>query len=152
MRTMNTRWLGRSAAVATVAALGIVGAGVTAPQASAALKSSCSGTRIENIPLRGINTGTYLGNTELWYSSANGGTNCVITHINVSGVKLAQAVLVVQRDGADSIENNSGAFTQYAGASYFTNTNGHCIKWSGGIWANVDNDAAGSPNTWVHCG
>ncbi|AKU15462.1 hypothetical protein [Luteipulveratus mongoliensis] len=54
-------------------------------------------------------------------------------------------------DGPDSIENNSGAFTTYAGASYFTNTNGHCVAWSGGVWA-ADSDSAGSFDKWVHCG
>jgi hypothetical protein len=75
--------------VATVAALGLFASPAHA-ETYGPIKSSCSGTKLASWDL--VSGSTIFGRTELWYSSANGGQNCVVTYTNSPG---APEVLVV---------------------------------------------------------
>lgn len=111
--------------LATVAALGLFASPAQAASYGP-IKSSCSGTKLATFNL--TSGMTIFGKTELWYSSANGGTNCVITH-NLSGPGAWVEVHLQLDDGRAA--GDSGYYGSYAGASYLTNADGHCVKVTG---------------------
>lgn len=119
--------------VATVAALGLFAAPAQA-DSYGPIKSSCSGTRLASWDL--VSGSTIFGRTELWYSSANGGQNCVITYTNSPGAWTEVHLLVDDNDNrradaGDRGAGDSGYYDSYAGASYRNSTDGHCVKVTG---------------------
>ncbi|AZP19360.1 hypothetical protein ACIGMX_12850 [Streptomyces aquilus] len=141
--------------LATTAALALSFTGLsmaTAPGAFAAPEAAaeygCPGTLIDtyNTPA----TGEVWAQLRLYYSSANGGTNCAVllakkyygtTHYMEVGINIS---------GSSNNKLDYGAYKYYAGPVSVTSTNGHCIDLSGaedngGVWA-------GRSLNRVHCG
>lgn len=103
------------------------------------IKSSCSGTKVATWKLKKPGTSTVVGRTELWYSSANSGQNCVITYNTVAGSIPTGAQLWVDDDhnrkhsAGDRTSYDYGKYASYAGASYRNSTNGKCVKVKGEV-------------------
>lgn len=148
-----------SRTVATV--LGAVAAvGLFASPASAdtggPIKSSCSGTKLASWDLS--DGGTDLGHTELWYSSVNGGQNCVITYNALPGDVPTAVTLIVddnrnrRLDSTDREAYDIGVYGSYAGASYLNNTDGKCVMVTGEV-RNASHSLVDSFGTgWRNCG
>ncbi|WP_129788958.1 hypothetical protein [Promicromonospora panici] len=139
--------------VATVAALGLFAAPAYA-DSYGPIKSSCSGTRLASWDL--VSGMTIFGRTELWYSSANGGQNCVVTYTNSPGAWTEVHLLVDDNDNrtVDSTDRgagDSGYYNSYAGASYLNNTDGHCVKVIGSV-APRSGGSAGINTPFRNCG
>lgn len=115
-----------------------------APSASAA---GCSGTRISTMPLKaGTKT---AGQAELWYSSSNGGTNCVIVYDQLSGSHDMAAY--IDRGSAGGWDKTDvGTYTYYAGPVSLTNMSGTCVSWGGDMI--VGNTYYSAFRYNVHCG
>lgn len=147
LRTLSTR-------VAQVAAAAVLGAGLVmsnAPAASAATGTygwasngtSCYGSY--------INGGTLAGGKfrwELFYSSANGGTNCIKMYNN-TGVKQRMAVKV-ESGNHDRGAYDENYYVSYAGASRIHGVGNRCINF----YANVTYNGQyfGIERYNVHCG
>ncbi|WP_454853110.1 hypothetical protein [Promicromonospora soli] len=98
------------------------------------IKESCSGTLLSSAPIK---AGTKrLGHVEIWYSSANGGTNCVETHNELGYAAYTEAYLWVSDPGGARTAWDRGTYSSYAGASYIVNADGHCAKAKGVITYN----------------
>ncbi|MFH8493641.1 hypothetical protein [Streptomyces coeruleorubidus] len=141
--------------LATAAALGLSFTGLsvaTAPGAFAATESAaeygCPGSLIDtyNTPA----SGEVWGQLRLYYSSANGGTNCAVllakkyygtTHYMEVGINIS---------GSSDTKLDSGAYSRYAGPVTVTRTNGHCIDLGGG--EDIGGLWAGRSVNRVHCG
>ncbi len=131
---------------------------VTAPATASQhgpIKSSCSGTKLKTRVLKD-DRGTRVGRVELWYSAANGGTNCVITYNGTSGKRNMEAFLKVDDDGdrASADEDDRFAwdrdpYESYAGAVYWPRTNGKCVQWGG--YVQVGMLYHGFKSRWVFC-
>lgn len=143
-----------------VALLSVAMLFVGMPSASAEsrgpLKSSCSGSKLATKVIRNTD-GRRIGRSELWYSSINGGQNCVITYNEVPGRANTYAYLIIddnrnrRHDSTDRVSYDIGDYQYYAGASYRNRTNGKCVKWGGWIRSYQGFGDVGS-NRWVHCG
>lgn len=129
---MKVKRIAARLAVAGMMATALAGGAVgTSNTASAA--GGCRGYMQERIPLEKVGQpGRYVGHVELWYSSANGGTNCVMTYDDSDGpawmstsVKLSEWS---EYPGADN-----GYYNTYAGPYSITGTNGHCVSFYGSI-------------------
>lgn len=115
------------------------------------IKSQCTGTRQESYPLN--DGGRQIGRVELWYSSVNGGQNCVMTYNSLAGSVHTEAEIFIDDDGDGDWDRNSwdrGNYSTYAGASYRDNTNGKCVWVYGQVSGGGYFDEFGSG--WVHCG
>ncbi|GHD20226.1 hypothetical protein GCM10010313_52410 [Streptomyces violarus] len=141
--------------LATAAALGLSLTGLsvaTAPGAFAATESAaaygCAGSLVDtyNTPA----SGEVWGQLRLYYSSANGGTNCAVllakkyygtTHYMEVGINIS---------GSSNTKLDSGAYSHYAGPVTVTQTNGHCIDLGGG--EDIGGLWAGRSVNRVHCG
>jgi hypothetical protein len=155
-----------------VAALAVLTLAMGASAASAApssgVKGSCSGHIQERKEIVSHTFKQHLGWAELWYSSAYGGQNCVITRIDAAMPIFASAVIEVDynndrqfEEGIDAFASDQGPFQKYAGASYVNYTAHHCIYWGALIqahlvddWAHIVTDSGyvlGDP-LWSHCG
>lgn len=138
---------------------------LSAIPASATHSSSCSGSLIATEPV--INDrGQLIANANIYYSSANGGTNCMkvvlasghagITHnmqalIHVCNVRSPcqtySDTSPTRRDG------DSGNFSSYAGPVHVTGTDGRCIRLyalAGGHGHQTGVFTTGSTGVW--CG
>lgn len=99
-------------------------------------------------------TGRRLGQVELWYSSRNGGENCVITRSSVGRAEMV-AALDVDKDGnkrwssGDVTSSDYGKYDSYAGGAYRTGTDRHCVRFQGLIWKSGDSGSAIS--RFDHC-
>lgn len=134
---------------------------VSAPAATAATyekhghvrDSGCAGRVIDGKDITG-DTGRKLGRVELYYSSRNGGENCVITRSSVGRAEMA-AVLDVDKDGnkrwssGDVTSSDYGKYDSYAGGAYRTGTDRHCVRFQGLIWKSGDSGSAIS--SFKHC-
>ncbi|MGC4947760.1 hypothetical protein ACLQ2N_16385 [Streptomyces sp. DT224] len=81
----------------------------------------------------GVRVGTYRlsssSHIEVFYSPANGGTNCLKTVSEKSSRRYLQVWGTVV--GTSQINSDEGLFRSYAGPLIFTGTNGHCISLTG---------------------
>lgn len=117
----------------TLAVAGMLAASamvVAAPDALAwgiGVHGACSGRLIDQSPLH--HGSKKAGRAELYYSSANGGTNCTMVKDLVSGSHWMQAYLAVP--GAPDYADDYGKFSEYAGGTFIYPTNGKCVRWGG---------------------
>lgn len=122
---------------------------VPATGASADTIDQCYGTRIEKKDLTNPD-GTKKGYVELWYSSRDGGTNCVMTYNDTPGCNLVtNAYLTVEGRARQSDE---GMFCIYAGGVRAKNTNGKCVQFSGYVGLSNGSKGWRYSSGWVHCG
>lgn len=137
--------------LATISAVALF-ASPAAAASSGPLKSSCSGSLVRTWNLS--DDGVALGRVELWYSTASGGTNCVLTYNTVSGSPFTSIHLFVDdnNDGyVDRVAYDQGNYSSYAGASYLTGTDGNCVQVSGTVHVSssrTDTYESG----WIACG
>jgi hypothetical protein len=130
-----------------VAAAGLIGClgVVQAPAASAA--TSCTGSRIDSMPLKAGSASA--GRAELWYSAANGGTNCVIVYDNLAGSHVIGAY--IDRGNAGGWDKSDvGTYQYYAGPISLTNMSGTCVSWGGNMYVGNSYYSAFQFNS--HCG
>lgn len=120
---------------------------VATPTASAA--TNCYGTRIDTMPMRhGTST---AGRVELWYSGANGGTNCVIVYDVLAGSHTMGAY--IDRGDADSggwDKSDVDYYQYYAGPVLLYNMSRTCVSWGGNMYVGGNYYSAFRFNT--HCG
>ena len=146
----------RKTTAAIAAALGMLALAVPAAHGQGTMSSHygglrdhCVGSRIASHNI--VNkSGKVLGHTELWYSSINGGQNCVMTY-NTGDRPFTQTYLwrLVKKGGlADAAAGDSGFYQYYAGGSFVNNTDGRCVTWGG----QVGDFAWFSNPDGVHCG
>ena len=107
---------------------------------------TCYGTLIDSSPL--YSGSKKAGRAELYYSTANGGTNCTLVKDLVSGAHYMQAFLAVK--GAPDYADDYGKFDQYAGGAFMSPTNGKCVRWGGNLTIGGTLYEYSSP--WEHCG
>ncbi|EFL40079.1 hypothetical protein ACFTZ8_35545 [Streptomyces fungicidicus] len=143
----------RTLATAAALTLSFTGLGVaTAPGAFAATAGAseygCPGSLIDtyNTPA----SGEVWGQLRLYYSSANGGTNCAVLLAKKYYGKSHYMEVGINITGSSNNKLDYGAYSYYAGPVTVTSTNGHCIDLgggedNGGIWA-------GRSLKGVHCG
>jgi hypothetical protein len=147
----------RSVAVVlgAVAAVGLFASPASADTVGP-IKSSCYGTKLATWNLS--DGGVALGRTELWYSSVNGGQNCVITYNTLPGEVPTSVTLTVddnrnrEVDSSDRKAWDVDVYSSYAGASYLNNTDGKCVRVTGEV-RNASHsliDSFGSG--WRNCG
>ncbi|MGK3206561.1 hypothetical protein [Amycolatopsis sp. MEPSY49] len=118
------------AVVAGVVVAGVVVAPVT--QAQAATVATCPGSEVSGFPKSLKNSlGELAGSLHLWYSSANGGTNCAKVYDDMSGSH-SMSVSIRRSDQSTPV-TDSGTFSTYAGGVVVTGTNGKCIYVSGNL-------------------
>ncbi|GGL94212.1 hypothetical protein [Nakamurella endophytica] len=154
---MGRRWIGSvvaaGVAAATMIAAAPAAAAGTIDKVGKVRDSGCAGRMIDHKAIIG-ETGRRLGQVELWYSSRNGGENCVITRSSVGRAEMI-ASLEVDRDGnkrwssGDVRSADHGVYNSYAGGAYRTGTNRHCVRFQGLIWRSGDSGSAVS--RWSHC-
>ncbi|AYL37322.1 hypothetical protein ACG2OD_17560 [Streptomyces sp. PDY-4] len=143
----------RTLATAAALTLSFTALGVaTAPGAFAATAGAseygCPGSLIDtyNTPA----SGEVWGQLRLYYSSANGGTNCAVLLAKKYYGKSHYMEVGINITGSSNNKLDYGAYSYYAGPVTVTSTNGHCIDLgggedNGGIWA-------GRSLKGVHCG
>jgi hypothetical protein len=119
--------------------------------AAEGISSSCSGTVVSQAGLW-LPGGNQVGRVELWYSSANGGTNCVITR-SYLGSKTAGIGAYLWLDDGRSIYDASSSYDSYAGGAWISNASGVCVKYKGEV-VNASGSIAsgGRTGTWGNCG
>lgn len=152
----------RKSITAAVLALTVAGgmAATAAPAAAGTISkvgsvrdAGCYGSRLEVEPIMKGNV--RLGQVELWYSRANGGTNCVLTR-NGTGSPATMAELWVDRDGnkrltrGDGYSKDYGTYPNYAGGAYQTRTDRKCVWFYGSIKVGGV-EYWNSSGGWVHC-
>ncbi|WP_206793161.1 hypothetical protein [Amycolatopsis sp. MtRt-6] len=115
---------------------GVVAAACTAVPATQAVAAvaTCPGTEIRNYGLPKLlsnSLGEQAGVLRLWYSSANGGTNCAKVYDNMSGSHPMSVSIRTER--MTTPVTDSGTFSTYAGGVVVTRTDGLCIYVSGSL-------------------
>ena len=146
------RFAGAILAVASVA-LTFTGATAEAQDTMSShyggLRDHCVGTRIESHKIKN-KRGKAVGRTELWYSAAHGGQNCVMTYNRAGSPFTRTYIWRLKRKGglADAAAGDSGFYKYYAGGSFVNNTNKRCVTWGG----TVGNFSWFSKADGVHCG
>ncbi|MEU6918920.1 hypothetical protein [Streptomyces olindensis] len=150
----------RAISLLSAAFVMLVGGIAFAPTASAA-GYGCSGNLIDTYSVK-TDGGTKWGVLNLYYSTANGGTNCaavVDTYWGTGTTKLMVVNIWKCRAGTtpggtcliDQQDHDSGNFSSYAGPVSVTGTASRCIHVDGTIW-NPSRTAAASVNAnAVHC-
>jgi hypothetical protein len=123
---------------ASALAFAVTGVMASAPAAQAAasvpapykLVSSCSGSMVSGFPKVLKNQlGDTQGSLRLYYSSANGGTNCAILYDVAPG---AHAMTVTLKRADLSYQgSDSGTFETYAGGVAVTGAARQCVYTSG---------------------
>lgn len=118
-----------------VAAAALVAAGtvsIAGPASAQDLTHHCRGTRISAWHTIKNQISEPIGKVALFYSSANGGTNCVETRNFLPGRQYTKARLTVKnRPGRDS-DTDSGNFKWFA-ATQLNRANGRCATFSGSV-------------------
>jgi hypothetical protein len=115
--------------------------------------SGCYGRVLESKPI--VGDFRTLGRVELWYSSRNGGENCVITRSYVGRAEMV-ADLALDMDGnkrfspPDVYSSDHGIYNSYAGGAYRSHADGRCVRYQGLIWKSGDSGSVLSG--FVHCG
>ncbi|MFF7451310.1 MULTISPECIES: hypothetical protein [unclassified Streptomyces] len=141
--------------LATSAALALSVTGLsmaTAPGAFAATEAAaeygCAGSLVDtyNSPA----TGEVWAQLRLYYSSANGGTNCAVLVAKKYYGDLHYMEVGINISGSSNTKLDSGAYKYYAGPVSVTSTNGHCIDVGGG--EDIGGLWAGRSLKRVHCG
>lgn len=132
--------------------------------ASATHIPGCSGTLIEHLPI--TSSGSTVGYLDVYYSTANGGTNCAKTVSSGASYGVPKFMLAkIYRctgpagsfcsegaGGYDQVDQDRGTYRYYAGPVSVTYTSGRCISYAGLItWDGVENAAGSSPRA-THCG
>ncbi|WP_326844472.1 hypothetical protein OHB33_40635 (plasmid) [Streptomyces sp. NBC_01558] len=143
---MVRRLLVALTSLATVTCLGFA----VAPAASAAPQGGygCAGNQVGAHNIKNTDGSTW-GTIYVYYSSANGGTNCAV---NVAKKYAGQRhLLEVRISQGNRAEKQSGYFYEYAGPVSLTNTDGKCITLAGWVTSPSGN-AVGDQWTDVHCG
>jgi len=151
MRKFMTAAAGALAAASLTVAASATAAGAQGTMSShyGNLRDHCIGSKIESHPIAN-KRGKVIGHTELWYSPAAGGQNCVMTY-NRGGSPYTRANIwrLKTKGGlATAASGDEGFFQYYAGGSYVNNANGHCVTWGG----SVGNFSWYSSAAGVHCG
>jgi hypothetical protein len=124
-----------------------------AAPASAAegISPSCSGAIVAQAPVK-LPNGTQVGRVELWYSSANGGTNCVITRSSLGSSTGGIGAYLWLQDGR-SIYDASASYNSYAGGAWISNAAGICVKYKGEVVnASGAVGTGGRTGSWGNCG
>lgn len=120
--------LHKKSVLATVGA--VCALGMTAPHAQADSFTGPNGYITETCPGSVINSGKVPGHPtatwNLWYSSANGGTNCVKVYDNTGGSHFMEAMIRPAGNYHDGARD-SGTFTTYAGGSAVKKMAGRCV-------------------------
>ncbi|MEV7890748.1 hypothetical protein ACWD3I_42080 [Streptomyces sp. NPDC002817] len=141
--------------LATSAALALSVTGLsmaTAPGAFAATEAAaeygCPGSLIDtyNSPA----TGEVWAQLRLYYSSANGGTNCAVLLAKKYYGDVHYMEVGISISGSSNTKLDYGAYKYYAGPVSVTSTNGHCIDVGGG--EDIGGLWAGRSLKNVHCG
>ncbi len=123
----------KSAVIAGVVAAGIVVA--PAAQATVAAKpvAVCPGTELHKDglpkPLKN-QLGEQAGTLRLWYSNANGGTNCA--KVTSDGAPARSISVSIWTSGGTPV-TDSGPYHEYAGGVVLTGTAGKCVYLSGNL-------------------
>jgi hypothetical protein len=126
--------------------------------------AGCYGTRQEHVPLS--YGSTVIGYVDLYYSSANNGTNCVKTvsagpSAGVSKFMIAKVYRCTGRAGSTCVDNlggfdqrdeDKGNFQSYAGPVSVTGTSSRCVSFVGLVTWNGREVSGGSSPKAVHCG
>ena len=122
----------------SAAALALAGAVMTAPAAQSTvsvpppyqLVTNCPGGLVAGFPKYLTNSqGDQQGRLFLYYSSANGGTNCAKVYDDASGSH--NMSVRMRRDDLSYQGSDSGYYSTYAGGVLVTSSNGKCIYVSG---------------------
>ncbi|WP_157970796.1 hypothetical protein [Nakamurella deserti] len=137
---MRRSWLTRLAG-AVAALLIALGGALSVPLSAAASDnvpgspgSSCAGRLVKDFP---VTRSTKYGSVKIYvyYSTANGGTNCIIAKKSGAwaGRKTYMNVAIWRDDHRASgdypyVAYDSGAYRSYAGAVSIPRTNGRCIS------------------------
>lgn len=142
----------RSRLAATGLALLCAGSALVAVAPEAQAASPCPGTRVGKYQLyAGGEVPDHFrhGHIEVWYSSANGGTNCVLVYDDAPGKHWMTVGVMIPKAGA-KIHTDSGRFYTYAGPVKVTKTKGTCISF----YAEVMNGGISYRQAInrVHCG
>ena len=114
-----------------------VAASLVAVAPSAEAASPCPGKRVGLYQLyAGGEVADHFkhGQIEVWYSSAKGGTNCVLVRDNTPGKH--KMMVEASISGRSSAGKDSGTYNYYAGPIRLTKTNGKCIS----VYAEVKSD------------
>jgi hypothetical protein len=149
--------------VIAMAVLTLAGSLLQAMPANATHIAGCYGTRQEHVPLKSGTT--VIGYVDLYYSSANNGTNCVKTtsagpSAGVTKFMLAKIYRCTGRAGSlcsdaggfDQRDEDKGQFQSFAGPVSVTGTSGRCVSFVGLVtWAGQQIGGGSSPRA-VHCG
>jgi len=125
-------------------------ASLTAVAPSAEAASPCPGSRVGKYQLYAggeVADRFRHGHIEVWYSSARGGTNCVLVYDDAAGSHKMTVRAGISGKGSAS---DSGRFTTYAGPIKFSKTNGKCIS----LYAEVINGGTSYRRAMnkIHCG
>jgi hypothetical protein len=95
-----------------------------------------------------------LGRVELWYSSRNGGENCVITRSSVGRAEMLAALDLdmygnKRWSSPDVYSSDYGIYDRYAGGAYRSHADGRCVRFHGIIWWGGDSGSYDS--AFGHC-
>ncbi|KJK56416.1 hypothetical protein [Saccharothrix sp. ST-888] len=134
------------------------------PPTASASSYGCSGNLVDTYDIKtNGGTGTKYGELNLYYSSANGGTNCAVavdTHFG-SGVTKYQGVWIWRCTAGssagdfceyDQSDYDDGTFAWYAGPATVTGTAGRCIRLFGRIDNPTSSATADASTLATHCG
>lgn len=122
----------RTMAVAGLAALGVF-ASTTAAYAGGGTggngfrASGCPGSVLNTYPLKSGTLAHPTARVKVYYSSANGGTNCAVVLDNKAGSHFLRVVIQNVPERPTNSASDYGTFTTYAGAVGIRNTNGKCV-------------------------
>ncbi|MFI6647059.1 hypothetical protein ACIBI8_05445 [Streptomyces sp. NPDC050529] len=110
----------------------------------------CSGSLVHTQNL--LVSGKVWSTGYIYYSTANGGTNCIVLVAKKYAGTPHYMYVSLSVDGRSGTKKDEGRFSSYAGPVTQTNTNGHCV--SSTLWENSPNDEiqAGWPIDHVACG
>ncbi|MFC8532656.1 hypothetical protein ACFUJY_01665 [Streptomyces sp. NPDC057249] len=141
----------------------VLGGGiVTAPAASAA-GYGCSGSLIDTYNVN-TSSGTKYGEIKLYYSTANGGTNCAVTVDTYFGssVKKPIRINIIRCEASASAGSYCAAagsmddwdeYYTYAGPVSVTSMSGRCVRLSGSVTNPNNSTVSANRDTGaVHCG
>lgn len=113
-----------------------VGGGLLAPQMASAAGAQatatnygCPGSQIDTYPLyEPSSTTAVVGYAHLYYSSANGGTNCAVYVTSVYPGVYREMYVSLEANGPSYRQDTDlGNYVKYAGPVTLTHTDGWCV-------------------------